>query len=264
MNVPFRLGTTSFIHPGGWLANVERLAGRFSDIEILFFESHGPEALPSAPERESLAAWKARAGLTYSLHTPLDVSLASVDEQRRRASVASVQRAVEAAQPFRPDATIVHVYLGEREHDEEVPTDLPCWRRRAARSLEEILRLGIAPGDLCVEVLDYDFALIEPVVADLGLSVALDVGHLLREGRNESDLLRQHVHRTRVIQWHGVDPWGRDHRSLVHYPRDRARRLLDTLIGESYQNVLTIEVFREADLEESLSVLTSLLMERAA
>jgi len=264
MNVPFRLGTTSFIYPGGWLANVKRLAGRFSDIEILFFESDGPGVLPSVPERGSLAAWKARAGLTYSLHTPLDVSLASSDEQRRRASVASVQRAVEAAEPFRPDATIVHVYLGEREHDDHVPADLQAWRRRAAGSLEEILRLGVAPGDLCVEVLDYDFTLIDPVVADLGLSVALDVGHLLRERRDENAILCRNLHRTRIIQWHGVDPSGRDHRSLAHYPRDRARQLLDTLMHESYQGVLTLEVFRESDLDESVSVLTSLLGETAA
>lgn len=259
MNVPFRLGTTSFIQPGGWLENVQQLAGRVADVEILFFDS---DELPAAEEVQALAECKARAGFTYSLHTPLDASLASESEARRQAGVASVRRAIEAALPFRPEATIVHVYFGEHEHDEHVPSDVRAWRRRAARSLEAVLAYGVAPRDLCVEILDYDFALLEPVVADLGLSIAVDIGHLVRDGRDERAVLQRHLHRTRVIQWHGVDPSGRDHRGLRHYPRDGARWLLDTLLRETYRGVLTLEVFRAADLEESLAVVASLLEEQ--
>jgi len=261
VKVPFRLGTTSFIRPGNWLANVEQLAGRFSDIEILFFEIDGPDALPSRKEQEALAQWKLREDLTYSLHTPLDVSLASPHEDRRRDSVVSIQRAIDAAMPFQPDAYILHVYLGEHDHDLVMPKDLEAWRRRATRSLKEILRQGVAPQDLCIEVLDYDFGLIEPVVSDLGLSIALDVGHLVRDGRDEEELLHRHFDRIRVIQWHGVDPSGRDHRSLAHYPRARARRLLDSLLTRRYRGVLTLEVFHQTDLEDSIAVLTSLVAE---
>src|SRR5690606_23599173 len=105
----------------------------------------------------------------------------------------------------------------------------------------------------------YDFALLEPVVVDLGLSIAVDVGHLARDGRDELALLERHWERTRVIQWHGVDDTGRDHRGLRHYPRDRARLLLERLIRETYRGVLTLEVFREPDLEESLAIVNSLL-----
>ena len=73
-NVPFRIGTTSFVHPGSWVENVQQLAGRVADVEILFFESDG---LPEADEVQGLVEWKSRAELTYSLHTPLDASLAS-------------------------------------------------------------------------------------------------------------------------------------------------------------------------------------------
>jgi sugar phosphate isomerase/epimerase len=258
MKLPFRIGTTSFIHPGGWLSNVQQLANRVDDIEILFFES---DAYPDPDEVHALAEWKARAGLTYSLHTPLDVSLASEDEARRQASVAAVQRAIATAAPLRPEATIVHVYLGDREHDEHIPADLRAWRHRAARSLGTLLADGIAPRDLCVEVLDYDFALVEPVVVELGLSVALDIGHLIRDQRDEHALLDRHLRRTRVIQWHGVDPRGRDHRGLSHYPRDRARRLLARLVDEAYAGVVTLEVFDAVDLDESLAVVASCLEE---
>ena len=258
MNVPFRLGTTSFIHPGSWVENVQQLAGRVADVELLFFESG---ELPDDDEVEALAAWKQRAELTYSLHTPLDVSLASTSAARRAAALASVRLAIDTAAPLEPEVTIVHVYLGEHEHDEHVPADLGAWRRRAARSLEALLD-SIAPAELCVEILDYDFALIEPVVIDLGLSVAVDIGHLVRDGRDEKATLLRHLHRTRVVQWHGIDPSGRDHRGLAHYPRDSARWLFDTLVREAYRGVLTLEVFRAADLDESLAVVAALAQEQ--
>lgn len=258
MNVPFRIGATSFIYPDRWLPNVERLAGRVDDIEILLFELAC--GVPDEEELRALVEWKGRADLTYTVHTPLDVSLASAIDSQRQMAIEQVCRAIELARPLRPHAYIAHVYLGDCEHD-QAPTDIPAWRRRAAGSLEAILDRGVSPADLCIETLDYDFSHIEPVVNDLGLSVAIDLGHLHRDERPERDLLLRNLHRTRVIQWHGVDPSGRDHRSLKYYPHERARWVIDTLLSESYRGVLTLEVFREADFEESLVVVRSLLAE---
>lgn len=260
MRVPFRIGATSFTFPDRWLPNVERLVGRVDDVEILLFEI-GSE-VPVEAELCALAEWKRRAGLTYTLHTPLDVSLASEDERRRRESVEMISRAIDIARPLNPEAMVVHVYLGDCERDTP-PTDLGAWRRRATRSLETILARGVRAADLCVESLDYDFAHIEPVITDLGLSTAIDVGHLHRDGRPARSLLLRNLHRTRVIQWHGVDSSGRDHRSVAHYPRQDAQWLVGTLLQERYAGVLTLEVFREADLAESLAYVASLLADEA-
>jgi sugar phosphate isomerase/epimerase len=259
MNVPFRIGATSFVYPDRWLPNVARLASRVEDIEILFFEA---SETPDTAELDALAAWKRWAGLTYTLHVPLAVSLASEDDGERRRSVATVRQAIDLAGPLAPDAYVVHVYLGDREHDRR-PHDLAAWRGRAARSLEELLRASVAAEALCVETLDYDFALIEPVVEALGLSVAIDLGHLARDRRPAGELVRRNLHRTRVIQWHGVERMGRDHRSLRFYPPEGARRLLRTLMDASYRGVLTLEVFRERDFEESLALVRTLVAEAA-
>jgi sugar phosphate isomerase/epimerase len=112
-----------------------------------------------------------------------------------------------------------------------------------------------------VELLDYDYQCIEPVVRELGLSVALDVGHLVRDGLDELGALARLLPLTRIVQWHGTDPNDRDHRSLEHYPRTRALGLLAALRAADYRGVLTLEVFRAADLESSRRVLASLLAE---
>jgi sugar phosphate isomerase/epimerase len=258
----YRLGTTSFVHPAGWLENARRLAGRVRDVELLLFES-GPGRAPDAVEIDGLAALARSDGLTFTVHTPLDASLASEDEARRLAGVAAIRDAIERTAPLAPVAVIVHLYLGDGEGAPR-PADLDAWRARGERSLREILAAGVAPATLCLETLDYDFALAEPVVDALGLSVALDVGHLARDGVPFDAVLARNLRRTRVVQWHGTDPAGRDHRSLRHYPRDAAVRLVRALAHAEFAGVLTLEVFRAADLEESLALLAAVEAEALA
>jgi sugar phosphate isomerase/epimerase len=255
-----RIGTTSFIHPGSWVENVRRLGPDFDDIEILFFEAEGESAFPSADECCALRDEKRAFGLTYSLHTPLEASLASTDAGRRLAGVSSVLRALDVASTIEPENVVVHVYLGDGERDSNRPHDLGAWRDRASESLLAIAR-EVPRERLCVELLDYDYRCIEPVVRELGLSVALDVGHLVRDGLDELGELARLLPLTRIVQWHGTDPSDRDHRSIEHYPRERALGLLSALRAADYRGVLTLEVFRAADLEGSRRVLASLLSE---
>ncbi len=243
-----RIGTTSFIYPGNWLYNVERLAPFFEDVELLFFED-GPGAFPGTAECRALAACKRAHGLSFSVHTPLCASLASESAARRSAGVDAVRRALDAAALLEPEHYVLHVYLGDEERGQR-PRDLDAWRERAEGSLRALLAHGAAARQLCVEVLDYDFALIEPVVEALDLSIALDVGHGVRDGRDELQELERYLPRARLLQWHGTSPSGRDHLSLCHYPRERALALLALLQASGYAGVLTLEVF---DLQELLS-----------
>lgn len=253
-----RIGTTSFIYPGSWLYNVQQLGPRFDDIEILFFEAGG---FPDAAECRALARCKQQYGLSYSLHTPLEASLASADAARRQAGVDAVRRSVDAASAFEPEHYVVHVYLGDGERDPEPPRDLDAWRERAASSLRQLLAHGVAPRQLCVEALDYDFALLHPLIEALDLSIALDVGHWVRDGRDELSELQRYLPRARLLQWHGTEPTGRDHRSLRHYPADRARALLSALVASQFDGVLTLEVFDPEELASSEQVLARLWRE---
>ncbi len=263
MSAPYRIGTTSFVHPAGWLENARRLAGRVQDVELLLFEAPRDGNAPDAEEIAGLARLGAEAGLTWSVHAPLDVALASEDAARRRAAIDAVRRAIEITAPLAPHAVVVHLATGERE-GAGIPADRAAFCRRAVGALREVLATGLPPAALCLETLEYDFALAEPVVEELGLSVALDVGHLARDGVAFDGVLARNLGRARVVQWHGTDPSGRDHRSLRHYPRAEAVRLLGALRQARWDGVLTLEVFREADLDESLALLAELEREAAA
>jgi sugar phosphate isomerase/epimerase len=235
------------------VANVERLAGLVDDIELLVFDVE--EDLPGAEDVSALVRLKLEHGLSYTVHAPLDASLASVDGRRRELGVDKVRRAIDWGRPLDPLGYTVHVYLGDQEHDPAPPRDLDAWRERARRSLSALIAGGVAPGALCVECIDYDFELIAPIIRELNLSVALDVGHLMRDGIPLAPVVDRWLPRTRIFQVHGTRPDGRDHKSLALAPRAEVSALLHTLTARRFAGVFTLEVFDAADLEESLALL---------
>lgn len=237
------------------LPNVEKLAPLVDDVELVLFDVE--RDVPGAEDVSQLVRLKHEHALSYTLHTPLDASLASADEARRAIGIDKVRRAIAWARPLEPLGHTVHVYLGDGERDAAPPTDLDAWRDRARRSLEAILA-DVAPHALCVECIDYDFALIAPVVRALDLSVALDVGHLMRDGRGLRAAVDEWLPRARIIQLHGTRPDGRDHKSLTFAPRAELQWLFDTLAERQFGGVLTLEVFDAADLETSLALVGGL------
>ena len=93
----------------------------------------------------------------------------------------------------------------------------------------------------------------------LDLSVSLDVGHLLRDGRSLRAAVDEWLPRARILQLHGTRPDGRDHKSLTCAPRAEVEWLLRTLDERQFDGVLTLEVFDADDLESSLAVVRSLV-----
>jgi sugar phosphate isomerase/epimerase len=246
-----RIGTTSFVFPAGWLDNVRRLAGRVEDVEILLFERPGPSG-PSPAEIEEIAAVGREHGMTFSVHAPLDLALASEDPVARAAGVEAVRRTAALTAPLAPHALVLHL---DDAPGPASAAQVLAWQARAASSLRALVHGGLPPRALCVENLGAELGPAGPVVEDLGLSVALDVGHLARDGVPFDAILARQLGRTRVIHWHGKAPGGRDHRSLRHYPPAAAVRLLRELERAGWAGVITVEVFREDDLEESLRLL---------
>jgi sugar phosphate isomerase/epimerase len=253
----FKIGATSFVYRDHVVPNVEKLAPRVDDVEILIFDVD--EDLPSPADVARLVELKEQHQLSYTVHTPLSASLASADEASRRRGVDQVRRALDWARPLAPHGHPLHVYLGEREHDPDPPRDHDAWRARAHASLAQLLADGHDPRALCVELIDYDFGLIAPVIEALDLGVVLDLGHLQRDGKALDAVLDRHLGRARIIQWHGTEPGGRDHKSLRHLPPNAADQLIRRLLRDRWSGVLTLEVFNLQDFEESLAIVEQLL-----
>jgi adenosylcobalamin phosphodiesterase len=250
---PFRLGTTSYIIPDDLVPNVEYLADKVDDIELVLFES---DEISNIPDRQlvrkfyELAAAK---DLTYTVHLPLDANLGSSSEKERISSVGKCLRIIERMAPLEPFAYIMHFHGDCRG---KCPSqNLAGWRASLEKSTAEILACGIAPGDLCVETLDYPFELIEDIVFDHQLSICLDLGHLIYYDFPPLEHLERYLDRTRVIHLHGISE-GKDHRAVSYIePKLLSEMLAPLYKDKKKERVVTLEVFNETDLVNSLKAL---------
>jgi len=254
--LPFRLGTTSYIIPDDIIPNLRHLGGRVDDVELVLFESHGCSNMPSAEDVAEMARIAQANRLSYTVHLPLDTRLGSPDEAERLASVEKCRYVMDLVAPVHPFAWILHLH-GDRRGDP--PTDDPArWIAQNRRSLTELLSLtAVDPRSICLETLDYNFSLVADLVEAFDLSVCLDIGHLLVYGRDVTAHLDRWFDRARVFHVHGVRPDGTDHVSLAYLPAALLKNLSDRLarLPQEDARVLTLEIFGEADFEASMQVL---------
>jgi len=251
---PFRLGTTSYIIPDDILPNVRYLASRVDDIELVLFESDEISNIPDAATVRTLKSLADDHGLTYTVHLPMDTWLGHADEGVRRESVGKCLRIVRRMGALDPFAYVVHFH-GDRRGP--IPTDdLPRWLENHRRSMNELC--AEANGvPLCVETLEYPFELIEGLCLEEGWPLCLDVGHMLLTGQSVEGYLSRRLERTGVVHLHGIRD-GRDHQDLRGLDPALLAALLANL-SAGRDRVVTLEIFGEEDLRQSIEVLRRFL-----
>mgnify|MGYP006291802973 CR=1 FL=1 len=250
---PFRLGTTSYILPADIVPNVKFLGPLVDDVELVLFESADISNLPDADAIAKLDELKQTHGISYTVHLPLDIELGSPDEAERQRSVEKCLQVVDITEPLDPFAHIVHFH-GEQRCTRPAE-DLERWKNRLDRSVGQLLSGGLEADQICVETLDYPFEHVAEIVSRHGLSVCIDIGHLLLYGYSVQEHVRDHLDRCRVVHIHGIHR-ERDHQHIGLMDPDILRSVLERLTSADAMNrVLTIEVFGQEDFEESIEVL---------
>ncbi len=251
-NLPFRLGTTSYIIPADILPNVRYLAGKVRDIELVLFEvDDGPANLPTPAVVDELIRLAALYDLSYTVHLPLDLKLAA-DGSDRDVSLVKARRVIECTRALQPWAYVLHLDGKEVRHRTD-PAVLRPWQDRAVQALERVATWVDGPEKLAVENLEgYPPEFNEPVLERIPVGCCVDIGHLCLDGHDPLPYLWTWLPRARVIHWHGVAD--RDHAGLHHVAPAQLDAVLACLCAH-YRGVLTLEVFDEADFERSLAAL---------
>lgn len=245
------MGTTSYIVPDEILPNVRFLSDKVDDIELVLFESEEISNIPNADTIKELTELAHEHDLTYTVHLPLDAYLGHGDESVRKDSVGKCLRIIERTMPLEPFSFVLHFHGDER--GEKPSDDIARWKAQHRASVTELLQL--VPGEMiAVETLDYPFGLVEDIVADLGLSVCLDVGHLLRCGYDPGIHQTRYGPSTSVFHLHGLED-GVDHRDLSFMAGDVLAGILDSASKRGAKSVVTLEVFSEYDFDRSVETL---------
>lgn len=248
---PYRLGSTSYVWPADILPNVRRLGPLVDDVELVLFEVDEYSNLPDAVTVAELAALARVHVLTYTVHLPLDLTLAGP------LSLEKAERVIACTRDLFPWAYVLHLDGQAIEGDLD-PAVLARWRDEARRVLEQVAAMVGDPRRLCVENLEnYPPEHFLPLLEQVPVSLCVDVGHFWRVGRDPWPFLEEHLDQTRVIHLHGID--ARDHQSLLHQGADRVTPVLELLSARRYAGVLTLEVFSREDFFSSRALVAGIV-----
>jgi len=247
---PFKVGTTSYIYPDNIIPNVRMLAPYLDEVELVIFESRKESNLPSKADIEQLVHIGGKESLGYNVHLPIDISLGHHDASIRDHGVTVASKIISITRPLDPSTYTLHLSLdgccGERQADVEQ------WKGRLRESLEGILPASVSAEKISIETLDYPFVFVEDIVKSFGLSICLDVGHLLLYRHSVTDYFKRYLSRMSIIHLHGLKD-GRDHLSLALLSEEKFGEILGLM--EGFSGTVSVEVFSFHDLAESLGVL---------
>jgi sugar phosphate isomerase/epimerase len=249
-NLPFRLGTTSYIIPDDIIPNVRFLVDKVQDIQLVLFEVD--EAQSNLPNREDVATLRSLAlhnDLTYTVHLPLDLRLAG-EAGEAHVSLEKARRVIEATLGLQPRAFIVHLD-GKEERFSKRKDVITRWREQAIQSLQLTANLVGDIHLLAVENLEgYPIDFNDRAIAESGCARCVDIGHLWLDGHDPVEFFNGRFDQTAVIHLHGIGE--RDHQSLTWMPEKKIDGLLKFLSQNDYRGVLTLEVFSEDDFSTSV------------
>ncbi|GAB6177238.1 cobamide remodeling phosphodiesterase CbiR [Desulfobaculum senezii] len=231
------LAAPSSVIPAGVAENCCHLEGTFPEVALLFFESQS--CLEYTPQ--DLPPWLAGLDLSYHVHLPLDLPWGEGAD----AAWAIVQELVEKAAYLSPRAYVLHP-----------PADAATMGRFA-----ELWRgAGYDPADLLLENIDTcNLRAHLPYVAQWGVSLCLDLGHMLAY---EQEFLADEVDYGAVRMLHLNAPGENGRHLPLTALDDNGRALLQKQLDALRPDaVITVELFTERDVMDSAHVLLTMLGE---
>jgi sugar phosphate isomerase/epimerase len=252
---PFALGCTSYVIPEDILPNVRALGPLVDDVELVLFETPQASNMLSRADVLTLRRLAQEHEITYTVHLPTDSRAGAPGKDERGRYVAAARRVMEMCAPLEPRAWIVHL--------EGIGRDAPwaeqcTWRKRCQEVLADLKAAVPCAAPLALENLGYPWGWHQDLAEEAGIRLCCDVGHLWLyfpdSWRSQFEAMAGQVD---VIHLHGVSR-GEDHLSLRHMESDVLRELLAHLGRISYRQVVTLEVFSEADFVESAMMLEDL------
>lgn len=241
---PFALACPSFVYRTGYAENVRQLAPFVDEIQLLFFESHFADSLPSPALVQELARLGREGHITFNVHLPSDIYLGHREASERRRAETVLTDLISRCEPLEPSTFTLHL-----ERDASEPDD-GRWQANTIASLKAVLAAGTISRRISVENIDYDFNLAAPVVEQLDLSVCMDMGHLMAHGKVLTPFFERWQDRITIVHLHGVDG-ANDHLPLDRLAPGPMAEVMDLL--NRFAGVVCLEVYSVAPLNASMA-----------
>ena len=251
--LPFRIGTSSYIIPDDILPNVRYLSDKVKDIELVLFDIDEYCNIPDSAQIAELNGIAAEHGLSYTVHLPLNLNFSDKD---RDISITKAMKVITATRALDPLAYVCHLEC--KDIPDQEGEALSDWQAQRIRAVELLSELSGIRSDLAIENLErYPIDWNEAVIRACGTHATLDIGHLFLQKIDPVPVMRKWLPLTSVIHLHGVGT--RDHQSLKHMDPEVIRAVLAELIRQDYRGVVTLEIFNESDFYGSMEMIRECL-----
>lgn len=243
------------------LENVRRLANVFDNIEIVLFHTPSLHNIPSREEVQKLREIGRRKHVTYTVHLPASLQVASAHSGTRTKHVQLAIDLIEKTLDCKPVYYILHIPYtrptlvprpGEYFNFEFMQSKR-SWHQRARASLQKISSAVGQYGKLLVENINYSPQSLLAFTATGLCGMCLDVGHLILGREDVGDVLKSFLATAREIHLHGAKGYT-DHLSLTVLEPNRIDKWLNYLIQTNYEGIVNLEVFSREDLISSLDL----------
>jgi len=255
---PFVLGSTSLTYPNlGLIENVRRRPSEFNLVELTL---EYPRSLPLTDEKiEELNRIKEKEGLTYSIHLPLSIRLASTNPRLRETSVEVIADTYERAEKLDPVVYTLHVSPiyppggSPLTHLFEI-TQFADRLEKGKKSLLELAE-HLDPGKIAVENLFTDLHRLQGFLDDHGYRRCLDIGHLTKSGNDPLLHFYENARSISNVHLHGVID-EKDHQQLG--PEENNLDLVglfEVIKSIGYSGPVILEQFKTNHLDESLETI---------
>ena len=242
--------------------NIKALVPIVNHIEIVLFHTPAINNIPNAADMEQITELKHIHGLTFTVHLPAFLQIASTDKSIREESVQMACNICRRMTVCQPAYFILHIpYLEPTLVPEPgvyfKPGSAACgslWIERALKGLSQIQTSLHGDTKLLVENINYSPELLMPFLEKENCQLCLDIGHLLLGQEDVAATMQQYYEKIHEIHLHGVQGY-EEHLSLTVLPTERIHKWLDFLKQQAYTGILTLEVFSPEDLLQSMEVI---------
>ena len=243
------------------LENVTCLAQLVDSIEIVLFHTPTCNNTPSEHDLHSLDTLGKKNNITFTVHLPASLEIASNNRSTREASIQLAIALCEKTSVINPVYYILHVPFSKptlvpvpglyfKDGDQQQWKD---WTQRSLDALHRIIYATGLAGKLLIENINYSPCFLEPFW-EKGLGEpCLDLGHMLLGNEDTLELLQTYLHTSKEIHIHGVVGY-EEHLSLSVLPENLVKNWLKCIDKSCFNGIVNLEVFSPGDLQESMAV----------
>lgn len=243
---PFKVGAPSYLLPTGYIENVTYLVEKVDDIQLLVFDSLPDDPLFEKGTLKTLQYLVKERGVTFSVHMPVKPKLFDAFEKRLETAC----YIIETLNPLNVCSYTFHYDL----------PDGVTWETLGKKEIQRIdglyimffnaLKEKFPHVDISLENTETPLSALDHVVSRCGISYCIDIGHLLFQQWELSEI-ETRLKQASVVHLHGceeVEGKYSDHRP-VNYDRAIFKLL------ESFRGILTIENYHAYLFNKSMKVL---------